>query len=151
MESDPIIEKVTNDNFDEILPLIREYQTFYQVKEIDDEKNRRYFSQFVNSNENGVLHILRYKEKAIGFTTIYNSFSSSRAETVAVLNDLYVQLQYRGEGFGKMLVNHAIGEAKNRGYSRLQWLTSQDNDAAQKLYDGLDASKSAWFFYAKAL
>jgi len=144
-----MIEKVTDDNFDEVLPLIKEYQEFYKVENISEDKNRSYFYQFVNNNENGILHVLRKNGKAIGFTTIYKGFSSSRAEIVAVLNDLYVSPSHRGNGHGKALINHAIGVAKSLGYSRLQWLTAQDNEVAQKLYDSLGANKSSWLFYAK--
>jgi len=144
-----VIEKVTDKNFDEILPLIKEYQEFYGVEKVDEQKNRLYFNQFVNSNENGVLHIIRIDGEAIGFTTIYKAFSSTRAESVAVLNDVYVCSSHRGKGFGKALINHAINEARSMGYSRLQWLTAQDNKAAQKLYDGLGANKSSWFYYTK--
>jgi len=144
-----MIEKVVDANFDEVLPLIKEYQEFYKVSNIDEGKNRGYFQQFVNDNENGVLHLLRLKGKVIGFTTIYKGFSSTRAESVAVLNDLYVQPSHRGHGFGKKLINNALKEAKSMGYSRLQWLTAQDNKGAQKLYNGFDVNKSLWFFYAK--
>jgi len=144
-----LIEKVTAENFNEVIPLIEEYQKFYGVDDIDNDKNKLYFYQFVNSNENGVLHILKIDNKTIGFTTIYKCFSSARAEEVAVLNDLYVCPSYRGKGFGKKLVNHAIDTVKLLGYRRLQWLTAQDNKVAQKLYDSLDANKSSWFFYTK--
>ena len=35
------------------------------------------------------------------------------------------------------------------GFSRLQWLTAENNESAQKLYNKIDAKKSSWFFYAK--
>jgi len=143
-----MIEEVTHENIDEVLPLIRKYQEFYGSPYIADEKNRVFFSQFINSDQ-GVLYIYRYDGKAIGFSTIYNGFSSTRAETVAILNDLYVLPEFRGRGYGKQLVDHAVKAAKARGYSRLQWLTAQDNDKAQKLYKEVGAIKGSWFFYTK--
>jgi len=144
-----MIEEVTHENINEVLPLIRKYQKFYGAADIDDEKNKIFFSQFIES-DNGVLHLNRCDDKAIGFSTIYKGFSSTRAETVAVLNDLYISSSYRGKGHGKELIEHAVKIAKLRGYSRLQWLTAQDNETAQKLYNTLGANKSSWFFYAKA-
>jgi len=143
-----MIEEVTHENIDQVLPLIRKYQEFYGGPYINDEKNRLFFSQFINSDQ-GVLHIYRYNGQAIGFSTIYHGYSSTRAETVAILNDLYVLPDFRGKGYGKQLVDHAIKVAKSRGYSRLQWLTAQDNDKAQKLYNELGAIKGSWFFYTK--
>jgi len=143
-----MIEEVTHETLNEVLPLIGKYQEFYEVTVINDEKNKCFFSQFIGS-DNGVLHLYRSEGKAVGFTTIYNGFSSTRAETVAILNDLYVSQSYRGKGIGKELVDHAFNVAKERGYSRLQWLTAQDNVKAQELYNSLGANKSSWFFYAK--
>lgn len=143
-----MIEEVTNENIDEILPLIRMYQEFYGGPYVNDEKNKTFFSQFINS-DNGVIHLYRCEGRSIGFSTIYDCFSSTRAETVAVLSDLYVEPSYRGKGYGKKLVDHAVEVAKSKGYSRLQWLTAQDNDKAQKLYKTMGAVKGSWFFYTK--
>ncbi len=146
-----MIEEVTKKNINELLPLITEYQKFYGMEFIDNEKNRLFFSQFLNNHENGVLHLYRANEKAIGFTTIYKGFSSTRAEVVGILNDLYVHPSYRGKGYGKELISHAFKVAKSMGFSRLQWLTSQDNIEAQKLYSITGADRSSWFFYAKEI
>lgn len=35
------------------------------------------------------------------------------------------------------------------GFSRLQWLTADDNKIAQEFYNNLGANKSSWLFYAK--
>ena len=140
-----MIEEVTHENIDEVLPLIRKYQEFYGGAVITDEQNKSFFSKFINS-DSGVLHIYRLDGKAIGFSKIYNGFSSTRAETVAILNDLYVLPSYRGKGYGKELVNHAVKVARSKGYSRLQWLTAQDNDKAQKLYKALGVIKGSCFF-----
>ncbi len=144
-----MIEAVTNDNLKEILPLITEYQQFYGIENNDIKKNKSFFSQFTESNENGILHLYRENNKAVGFTTIYKGFSSTRAEAVAILNDLYVQPSSRGKGVAKALIDNALISAKKMGFSRLQWLTAEDNKKAQPLYDNLDASKSSWLFYAK--
>jgi len=142
-----MIEEVSHENIDEVLQLISKYQEFYGAAS-NDVKNRAFFSQFIGS-DNGVLHLYRYEGKVIGFSTIYNGFSSTRAETIAILNDLYVLPAYRGKGYGRELVDHAVEVARSRGYSRLQWLTAQDNDKAQKLYKTLGAVKGSWFFYTK--
>jgi GNAT superfamily N-acetyltransferase len=143
-----MIEEVTHENIDEVLPLIRKYQEFYGSATINDDKNKIFFSQFIDS-DNGILYLYRCDGEAIGFSTIYNGFSSTRAETVAILNDLYVLPSYRGKGYGKEMVDHAVKVAKSKGYSRLQWLTAQDNDKAQKLYNEVGAIKGSWFFYTK--
>jgi len=41
-----MIEPVSETNLEEVLPLIEQYQAFYQVKDISCAKNRAFFSQF---------------------------------------------------------------------------------------------------------
>lgn len=142
-----MIEEVTHENLNEVLDLIKKYQEFYG-NTINDEKNRAFFSQFIDSDD-GVLHLYRIDGKAIGFSTIYNGFSSTQAETVAILNDLYVLPSHRGRGYARELVNHAIRIANLKGYTRLQWLTAQDNSKAQKLYKTIGTIKGCWFFYTR--
>ena len=144
-----MIEKVTSENLEEVLPLIKEYQIFYGVKSLNENKNKLFFSQFTKNNENGILHLYRLDKDAIGFTIIYKGFSSTKAEVVAILNDLYIQPAYRKKGYATELMDNALDTAKEMGLSRLQWLTAEDNVKAQQLYDSIGAQKSSWFFYAK--
>jgi len=144
-----MIEKVSSQNIDDVLSLIKAYQEFYQVANINEAKNRNNFSQFLDDNSRGVLHLIKAEGKAVGFSTLYFGFSSTRAEEVGILNDLYVLPEYRGKGYGKKLMAHAIEQVKSRDISRIQWLTAKDNEDAQQLYDSLGANKSEWYFYAK--
>lgn len=146
-----MIEEVSKNNIQDVLPLIREYQQFYGVEKIDEEKNNLFFSQFTNLSNKGCLYLYRIENKAIGFATLYNGFSSTRTEAVAILNDLYVQSSQRRKGYGKALIHHAIKSAKSKGYSRLQWLTAKNNIEAQRLYNSLNTNQSEWFFYAKEI
>lgn len=144
-----MIEKVDHHNFEDVLPLIRAYQEFYNMAEIDDEKNRSHFGRFLDDNSRGVLHIIISEGQVAGFSTIYFNFSSTKAEEVAVLNDLFIKPEFRGKGMGRLLVEHAIETVTSRGIRRIQWLTTLDNTAAHKLYDSLGARKSEWYLYAK--
>lgn len=142
-----MIERVTNSNLDEVLPLVRAYQEFYEVPDINEAKNRAHFSRFTDDNTRGVLFLLRHDGQAVGFATIYFSYSSGSAEEIGILNDLYVSEEFRNQGYGKQLILHAISEIKKRGLKKLQWLTAKQNTTAQKLYDSLNANKSEWYLY----
>ena len=56
-----MIEVVNANNLDELLPLIRQYQAFYQVAEISDSKNRDFFAQFAEQNPNGCQFLDRQR------------------------------------------------------------------------------------------
>ena len=145
-----MIEPVSAENLDEVLPLIRKYQEFYKVAEIDDEKNRVFFSQFGEHSEKGCLFAYRKQGKLIGFATVYFSFSSTIVSKVVVLNDLYTIESSRGNGVGTTLIKHCASYGKSKGAVRLQWVTAPDNKIAQAVYKSLGAKQSSWEFFSYA-
>ena len=142
-----MIEIVSKSNLAEVLPLIRAYQEFYRVKEISDDKNMEFFSQFGETNPAGCQFIYRASGKVIGFATVYFSFASTIPAKVAVLNDLYTLPDCRGNGVGRKLIEHCRIYAANNGAARLQWVTAPENEQAQKLYESLQTEKRTWLFY----
>ena len=50
-----MIEAVSDKNLEEALPLIRKYQEFYKIADIDDERNKQFFSQFSENGNDGCL------------------------------------------------------------------------------------------------
>ena len=143
-----MIEPVSEHNLEDVLPLIRLYQEFYKITDIDDDKNRNFFSQFHEYGDKGCLFLYRNNEgKAVAFATVYFTYVSSIPAKVGVMNDLYTIQSHRGEGIGRKLINHCLQFAISKGAARLQWLTAKDNEQAQKLYDSLDTKKSSWNIY----
>lgn len=142
-----MIETVESRNLNEVLPLIREYQEFYQVADISDSRNKEFFSQFSESSDLGCLFLYRQHNKAVAFATVYFSYASTIATKVAVLNDLYTKPNERRNNIGKKLIEHCRLFAAKKGAARLQWVTALDNKPAQKLYESLPTKKSTWHFY----
>ena len=145
-----MIEAISAKNIDEVLPLIREYQTFYKVKAIDDQNNKRFFSQFGKNSDKGCLFVYRKGSKLLGFATVYFSYSSTITSKVAVLNDLYTIEESRGQGVGTALIKHCASYGKSKGAVRLQWVTAPDNIIAQSVYKALGAKQSNWEFFTYA-
>lgn len=142
-----MIEIVTEGNLQEVLPLIRAYQEFYEVAAIDDKRNEVFFAQFGPQNPFGCQFLYRLEGKVVGFATVYFTFTSTIAQKVAVMNDLYVVPGVRGQGVGRALINHCHDFARANAAFRLQWITAVDNDVAQRLYDSLETNKRDWRFY----
>lgn len=143
-----MIESVSECNLDDVLPLIRQYQEFYNIEEISDLKNKTFFSQFSEKSPLGCQFLYRESNAVIGFATVYFSFASSITAKVAILNDLYTVPDKRGEGIGRQLIERCREYALLNGAARLQWVTDPDNESAKKLYDSLNTRKSTWEFYA---
>lgn len=142
-----LIETVSEQTFAKVLPLIAEYQRFYQA-EPNPERNQAHFSQFIQNHSQGIQFVaLNEQAEALGFATLYFPFSSVSAGQYCLLNDLFVSSTVRGGGIGRALIEHSLHYAQSRGFAKLQWTTQQHNSQAQRLYDSLTQQKSAWFHY----
>jgi ribosomal protein S18 acetylase RimI-like enzyme len=73
----------------------------------------------------------------VGFTQLYPSFSSTRAVRKYILNDLYVDPEYRRSGVAKLLLREAATFALSAGVPRMSLSTAHTNIPAQKLYESL--------------
>lgn len=64
------------------------------------------------------------------------------------LQDLYVSEAARGLGAGRALIEAVEQAARQKGASRVYWLTKEDNHTARALYDRL-ADRSGFIQYRK--
>lgn len=145
-----MIEPINEHNLIEVLPLIRKYQEFYEVKNIDENKNKEFFSQFGVSSDKGCLFGYRKNENIIAFATVYFSYASSVISKVAIMNDLYTSEENRRQGIATELIEFCEKYAKENGAVRLQWLTATTNKSAQSIYKALGAKQSSWEFFTYA-
>ena len=140
------IETVTKPHFEKVLPLIADDQRFYRA-EPDEARNREHFSQFLDDHSRGVLFAALDADSVIGFATLYFPFSSVRARSICLMNDLFTMEAARGKGVGRALIRHCQSYAQAHNFPALMWNTEQNNHAAQQLHDSLGATRSAWLEY----
>lgn len=142
-----MIEAIDESSISDVLPLIRHYQEFYEVPDIDDERNRVFFSQFGVSSEKGCLFGFKKEGQLVAFATVYFSYASSVTSKIAIMNDLYTMKDYRGQGVATALIKYCEQYAKKNDAVRLQWLTAKTNTTAQSVYEALGAKPSSWKLY----
>jgi GNAT superfamily N-acetyltransferase len=141
------IETVTPATFELVLPLIAAYQRFYEAVP-NEARNRAHFSQFLDDHTNGIQFIaLDDDGRALGFATLYFPLGSVSAQVNCLMNDLFTTPEARGKGIGRALITHCLGYAKDHGFPSIYWQTAQSNTTAQRLYDSLNTTRSAWYTY----
>lgn len=141
------ISPVEAAEFERLLPLIAAYQRFYEVEEIDEERNRAFFRRFLAPSEDGVLLGARAGGRLVGYACLYWHFSSTQAVETVLMNDLFVDGAARGRGVGRALIEASAAVARERGAGQLEWATAPDNLTAQRLYDSTGATRSEWIEY----
>jgi GNAT superfamily N-acetyltransferase len=135
------IAPVTPAQFEELLPMIAAYQRFYEVEDIDEERNRAFFRRFLAPSEDGMLLGAREDGHFAGYACLYWHLSSLRASESVLMNDLYVAEDRRGRGVGRALIEASAEVARERGASVLEWTTDPENHTAQRLYDTTGAKR----------
>jgi GNAT superfamily N-acetyltransferase len=140
------VEPLREADYERVLPLIAGYQRFYQT-EPDEERNRAFFRRFLAPSEGGLLLGAWKDGELVGFATLYWTFSSTHAAEAALMNDLFVANEHRGEGIGLALIEASVAAARERGMRHLEWFTALDNERAQRLYERTGAERSGWYNY----
>lgn len=135
------------DELERLLPAIADYQRFYEVENIDDERNRAFFARFLSPSDDGAILVARSDGEVRGYACLYWHLSSLAAAETVLMNDLFVVEDARGEGVGRALIEASTAIARQRGAAWLEWCTAPDNKRAQALYDSTGAAKSEWLEY----
>jgi ribosomal protein S18 acetylase RimI-like enzyme len=61
--------------------------------------------------------------------------NTSQLTPSCYLQDLIVDSASRGEGIGKLLIDWLVAAMKREGWSRVYWMTKENNYRARALYD----------------
>jgi GNAT superfamily N-acetyltransferase len=143
------IEPISAGQLETLLPLIAAYQRFYEVEEgeIDEERNRSFFSRFISPSEDGMLLGAWRDDELVGYACLYWSFTSLIPGETVLMNDLFVVPVARSQGVGRALIEASAAAGRERGAQRLEWVTQVGNRTAQRLYDSTGAERSEWIEY----
>ena len=142
------IAAVGEADLDALLPLMRAYCDFYAVAPSDDELLELSRALIADPEREGVQLIARAPDgEAVGFATVFWTWSTTRGARIGVMNDLFVSPAARGSRVGEALIAACAERARAHGAVSLTWQTALDNTRAQALYDRVGAGRSQWLDY----
>ena len=144
----PRIAPVGESDLDALLPLMRAYCDFYAVAPSDDALLELSRALIADPGREGVQLIARAPGgDAVGFATVFWTWSTTRGARIGVMNDLFVSPAARGGRVGEALIAACAERARAHGAVSLTWQTALDNTRAQALYDRMGARRSQWLDY----
>jgi GNAT superfamily N-acetyltransferase len=141
------VGRVEAADLDELLPLLRSYCDFYGASPTDADLLALARSLIDDPEREGVQLLARDEGLAVGFATLYWSWSTADAARIGVMNDLFVAEHARGRGVAEQLIEACRAECVRRGARRLTWQTAPDNHRAQAVYDRVGATREQWIDY----
>jgi GNAT superfamily N-acetyltransferase len=143
------IAAVTEGDLGELLPLMRAYCDFYEVAPTDDRLLAMSRALIADPESEGIQLVARDDGgAAVGFATIFWTWSTLSAGRVGTMNDLYVDAAARGGGVADALIAACLERCRRRGAVTLDWQTALDNHRAQAVYDRVGGRQERWLSYS---
>lgn len=124
-----------------VFDLFDKYRVFY--KQVSDLPLAKSFIQARLDNNESVIFVALTGDPLIpvGFTQLYPKYSSVRTVKNWILNDLYVEKEFRKKGVGEKLIRTTMNFAKENQAKFVELSTAVDNFTAQKLYEQIGFEK----------
>jgi GNAT superfamily N-acetyltransferase len=143
-----MVAAVREEDLADLLPLLRAYCDFYEVAPSDEALLALCRALLDDPLREGVQLLARDDAgAAVGFATIFWSWSTLNGGRIAIMNDLFVAPDARGSGAADALIGACRERARDRGALRLEWQTARDNLRAQAVYDRVGGERSEWLDY----
>lgn len=132
------ILKATIQHLDDIVPLFNGYRQFY--KQQSNLEGAKAFIKERLTKQDTIIFVAYEDDKAVGFTHLFHSFTSISMCPMYILNDLFVDANYRKQGIGVALLNKAKEQCKQDNYKFIA-LQTETNNPARHLYKSMGWKK----------
>jgi GNAT superfamily N-acetyltransferase len=148
-----VIATVTEADLPALLPLMRGYCEFYGVSPSDEALLAMSRTLIADPELEGLQLLARDDDgRAVGFATIFWSWSTLSASRLGVMNDLFVAADARGGGHADALIEECAERCRRRGATSLEWQTAHDNERARGVYERVGAQRDErWLDYSLAV
>lgn len=126
---------------------------FCQEREFtpDSRAQERGLGMIIGDPSVGTMFVCEKDGAIVGMVSLLTTVSTALGRKVALLEDMVVKQEHRGEGIGSMLMEYASEWAKDQGFGRITLLTDADNDPAHRFYTGKGFTRSDMVAFRKLL
>lgn len=108
----------------------------------DREVQERGLRLILEQPSRGRIAVVRNNDQIFGMVNMLFTISTACGGFVVLMEDVVIHPHHRGQGFGKMLVDHAIDFAKQKKFLRITLLTDKISAESQEFFkkQGFDYS-----------
>lgn len=146
-QSTIFVQQATLHDLDDVVDLFDAYRCFYGQPSDKEGARQFLFDRFEHMESVMFIARMQGNGHAIGFTQLYPVFSSISMKRSWILNDLYVQEDYRGLGAANQLLEQAKRHALLTKAKAIELSTASDNITAQSLYEKLGYKRDEEFLH----
>lgn len=121
-----------------ILQFIKELAE-YEKEPLAVEATEAILEESIFDKKQAKVILLEENGESVGFALYFFNFSTWRGKAGLYLEDLYVRPQYRGKGYGKMLLSYLAKQAVELGCPRFEWIVLDWNKPSIDFYKAMGA------------
>ncbi len=131
-----------------LLHFIKELAKYEKLSDIVEADENVLRESMFSEDSNTKALLAFYEGEPVGFAVYFYNFSSFAGRMGLYLEDLYVNPDRRGRGFGKALLKRLARIAVEKGCGRMEWVVLDWNEPAIEFYKQLGAETlDAWTTY----
>ena len=131
---EPHIEQATLEDLPQLTDLL--FDLFNREGDFkpDRAKQMRGLRLILEQPNRGRIFVLRHNGMIFGMINLLFTISTAEGGFVILLEDVIMHRDYRGQGYGTKLLQHAIDYAKKKDFLRITLLTDRLDERSQKLF-----------------
>ena len=126
------IREVKTSDLDQLSILFNSYRIFYG-KESNIDISKKFLESRI-SNKDSKMFICEVNNILTGFVQLYPLFSSVRVSKYWLLNDLFIDSEFSGKGYSKLLIDRAKELVLESGACGMMLETEKSNKIGNSLY-----------------
>ena len=127
------IRKATISDLKSVVKLFDQYRVFYE-KPSNEDKAEIFLYERMTQNDSQIFVAETDGNQLVGFVQLYPIFSSTRMKKLWLLNDLFVEKEYRGKGISKKLIDISKELCRQTNSCGMILETAKTNIIGNELY-----------------
>lgn len=133
------IRSAKRDEVGQILQLIHDLALYEKAPEQVKAREETLLNTIFASDPRVFCDVVEVDGEIAGMAIWFLNYSTWQAKHGIYLEDLYIKVEFRGRGYGKVLLKHLASICNLKGYGRLQWWVLDWNSPAIEFYRSLGA------------
>jgi GNAT superfamily N-acetyltransferase len=144
-----VVRRVDASRFEEFFSLVCALADYEHLDRPTEEAKHRLHQDITGSMPRIEAYLLDTElGQAVGYAIILETYSSFLALPTMYLEDIFVLESHRGNGFGRLLFDFVVGQARQRGCGRVDWQVLDWNTTAREFYTKQGAvCMNEWLLY----
>jgi GNAT superfamily N-acetyltransferase len=118
----------------DILRLIKDLALYEKAPDQVVATEAQLMSALFNPKPQVFAHVVEVDDRIVGMAIWFLNYSTWQGTHGIYLEDLYIEPEYRGRGFGLALLKHLAKICVERGYGRFQWWVLDWNTPSIEFY-----------------